>query len=102
MVTEDRGVEFTSGAQHDTDVISVRKRDGRTVSFDRGRIAHAIEMAYRAEIGVPYPDPIASQVAGRIDAVTRAVVQSLPSSTADGDPATVEEIQDEVERQLMA
>nr|MBA3274831.1 ribonucleoside-diphosphate reductase subunit alpha [Chloroflexia bacterium] len=102
MVTEDRGVEFTSAAQHDTDVISVRKRDGRTVSFDRGRIAHAIEMAYRAEIGVPYPDPIASQVAGRIDAVTRAVIQSLPSAIADGDPATVEEIQDVVERQLMA
>ncbi len=71
MVTEDRGVEFTSAAHHDTETISVRKRDGRTVSFDRGRIAHAIEMAYRAEIGVPYPDPISSQVAGRIDSVTR-------------------------------
>jgi ribonucleoside-diphosphate reductase alpha chain len=101
MVIEDRGVEFTSAAQHDTETISVRKRDGRTVAFDRGRIAHAIEMAYRAEIGVPYPDPISAQVAGRIDDVTRAVVKSLPSAS-EGDSSTVEEIQDEVERQLMA
>ena len=99
MVLEDRSVEFTTTARNDRDVLSVRKRDGRTVSFDRGRIAHAIEMAYRAEIGIPYPDPIAAQVAGRIAAVTDAVIKALPSAD---DSSTVEEIQDEVERQLMA
>src|SRR5680860_1284116 len=99
MVIEDRGVEFSTSAHDGTDVLSVRKRDGRTVSFDRGRIAHAIEMAYRAEIGIPYPDPIAAPVAGRIAAVTDAVIRALPSAD---DSSTVEEIQDEVERQLMA
>jgi len=82
--------------------VTVRKRDGRTVAFDRGRIAHAIEMAFRAEIGIPYPDPITAQVASRIDAVTEAVTTSLPASGEHGDSSTVEEIQDEVERQLMA
>jgi ribonucleoside-diphosphate reductase alpha chain len=81
---------------------SVRKRDGRTVAFDRGRIAHAIEMAFRAEMGVPYPDPIAAHVAGRIDDVTDAVVKALYPTVASGVSSTVEEIQDEVERQLMA
>ncbi len=102
MVIEDRGVEFTTPARDGNDVISVRKRDGRTVAFDRGRIAHAIEMAYRAEIGVPYPDPIAAQVAGRIDAVTSAVIKALAPTADSDDSSTVEEIQDEVERQLMA
>ena len=80
MVIEDRSVEFTSPSRSERDLLSVRKRDGRTVPFDRGRIAHAIEMAFRAEIGVPYPDPIAAQVAARIDSVTAAVVRSLPDS----------------------
>jgi ribonucleoside-diphosphate reductase alpha chain len=98
MVIEDRnaGISASHNEQH---VLSVRKRDGRSVPFDRGRIAHAIEMAFRAEIGVPYPDPITAQVANRINAVTDAVVRSLG---ADEESSTVEEIQDEVERQLMA
>ena len=41
----------------------VRKRDGRLAPFDRSRIAHAVEMAVRAELGCPYPDPIASAAA---------------------------------------
>jgi ribonucleoside-diphosphate reductase alpha chain len=101
MVIEDRSVEFTSLSRSERDLISVRKRDGRTVPFDRGRIAHAIEMAFRAEIGAPYPDPIATQMAARITAVTEAVVRALPGAN-DGESSTVEEIQDEVERQLMA
>ncbi|MBA2247054.1 MAG: ribonucleoside-diphosphate reductase subunit alpha, partial [Chloroflexia bacterium] len=91
-----------SGDSRTGEGVTVRKRDGRTVAFDRGRIAHAIEMAFRAEIGIPYPDPITAQVASRIDAVTEAVTTSLPASGEPGDSSTVEEIQDEVERQLMA
>jgi ribonucleoside-diphosphate reductase alpha chain len=98
MVLEEQGVNIGKNGQA-AELLAVRKRDGRSVPFDRGRIAHAIEMAYRAEIGVPYPDPISAQVAGRIDSVTAGVVRSLPNS---GEGATVEEIQDEVERQLMA
>ncbi|HWV34909.1 MAG TPA: ribonucleotide reductase N-terminal alpha domain-containing protein, partial [Thermomicrobiales bacterium] len=82
--------------------IVVRKRDGREVAFDHARIAHAIEMAFRAEMGIPYPDPISSTFAERIRAVTDAVVASLPAVADHSNTATVEEIQDEVERQLMA
>jgi ribonucleoside-diphosphate reductase alpha chain len=102
MVIEDQGVNLASANGSSGEVISVRKRDGRTVSFDKGRISHAIEMAYRAEIGVPYPDPISAQVANRIGEVTAAVIRALPASAEHGDSSTVEEIQDEVERQLMA
>jgi ribonucleoside-diphosphate reductase alpha chain len=83
-------------------VNSVRKRDGRIAPFDRDRIAHAIEMAFRAEIGVPYPDPIASAVVDRIEQIAGAVVDQLPPLRDDEGAAAVEEIQDEVERQLMA
>ena len=41
----------------------VRKRDGRLAPFDRSRIAHAVEMAVRAELGCPFPDPIAAAAA---------------------------------------
>ncbi|MGC4107299.1 MAG: ribonucleoside-diphosphate reductase subunit alpha [Thermomicrobiales bacterium] len=82
--------------------IVVRKRDGREVSFDHRRIAHAIEMAFRAEMGIPYPDPISTSFANRITEVTDAVVNSIPAIADEAHAATVEAIQDEVERQLMA
>jgi ribonucleoside-diphosphate reductase alpha chain len=80
----------------------VIKRDGREVSFDRSRISHAIEMAFRAEAGVPYPDPISESVLQRITAITDSVVDSVQdSSEIEQDAVDVERIQDEVERQLM-
>ena len=103
MVLEEHGIGSSAGIRTGgRGLLSVRKRDGRTVPFDRGRIGHAIEMAYRAEIGIPYPDPITAQIADRIDAVTDAVMTALPFSAAGDGTSTVEEIQDEVERQLMA
>jgi ribonucleoside-diphosphate reductase alpha chain len=108
LVAEERTI--TSGSAGRSDGASVRKRDGREAPFDRGRIAHAIEMAFRAEVGNPFPDPLAAAVADRIEAVTDAVIAALPRPTchpAGTRPPTspvagVEEIQDEVERQLMA
>ncbi|MEA2525775.1 MAG: ribonucleoside-diphosphate reductase alpha chain [Thermomicrobiales bacterium] len=78
----------------------VVKRDGREVPFDRSRISHAIEMAFRAEVGSPFPDPLPAEVHGRIDAIADGVIATLGREKA---PilASVEEIQDEVERQLM-
>ena len=80
----------------------VRKRDGRVVPFDRSRIAHAIEMAVRAELGCPFPDPIAAVAAAQVENVVRGALAALPS-VAEGEViSSVEEIQDEVERALMA
>lgn len=85
-----------------TVVTEVRKRDGRVVTFTRERIAHAIEMAFRAEIGVPYPDPIASSVDARIQDIASAATTAVGALVDSDGAAPVEAIQDEVERQLMA
>jgi ribonucleoside-diphosphate reductase alpha chain len=80
----------------------IQKRDGRVVPFERSRIAHAVEMAVRAELGVPFPDPIAAVAAAQVDAIVNAVLATLPD-VAEGEViSTVEAIQDEVERALMA
>ncbi|MBA3451112.1 MAG: ribonucleoside-diphosphate reductase subunit alpha, partial [Chloroflexia bacterium] len=80
----------------------VQKRDGRLAPFDRSRIAHAVEMAVRAELGVPFPDPIATVTATQVDAVVSSVLAALPA-VAEGEViSTVEAIQDDVERALMA
>jgi len=82
-------------------VSQVRKRDGRVVEFTRDRIAHAIEMAWRAELGVPYPDALDAGAAQEMEAVADAVIAQLPD-IADAEGAVeVEAIQDVVERQLM-
>src|SRR5437867_10335575 len=71
----------TIGSMNETRLIGrlIRKRDGRVVPFDRSRIAHAVEMAVRAELGCPFPDPIASAAAKQVDAVVDAVLAVLPN-----------------------
>jgi len=81
---------------------TVIKRDGREVPFDRSRIAHAIEMAFRAEIGCPFPDPLRTEVATRIDGIADEVIDGVGRRFPTGTAADVEAIQDEVERQIMA
>ena len=81
-------------------VQAVAKRDGRLVDFDASRIRHAIEMAFRAEIGCPYPDALNSDVDDQVRQVTDAVVARLQERGES--TLHIEQIQDEVERQLMA
>jgi ribonucleoside-diphosphate reductase alpha chain len=96
MTTSDRTVLSPSDPQR------VTKRDGWEARFDRGRISHAIEMAFRAESGVPYPDPISDSVLQRISDITDSVIAAIQAEAAqDGGVIGVEQIQDEVERQLM-
>lgn len=78
---------------------TVRLRDGRLVPFDRDRIAHAIEMAWRAHHGAPYPDPIPLDHAAAIDGATDAVIVAI--SDAQPETIDIETIQDTVEQQLM-
>ena len=81
-------------------VQSVTKRDGRLVDFDASRIRHAVEMAFRAEVGCPYPDALASDVDEQVGRVAGVVVARL--TTCDAATLHIEQIQDEVERELMA
>lgn len=84
-----------------TGVQSVKKRDGRVAPYTRDRIAHAIEMAWRAELGVPFPDAIGAVEVNRIEAVADAVEAELPGIADAENSVDVEAIQDIVERQLM-
>jgi ribonucleoside-diphosphate reductase alpha chain len=77
---------------------TVIKRDGRRVPWDGERIRHAIEMAFRAEVGFPYPDPLPSDVDARVTAVADAAIARLEGRGE----LHIEQIQDEVERCLMA
>jgi ribonucleoside-diphosphate reductase alpha chain len=83
-----------------TPLAAVVKRDGRTVPYDRSRIAHAIEMAFRAEAKVPYPDAFDAKYVDDIEAVADAVELLLATRPHDVALA-IETIQDEVERTLM-
>jgi ribonucleoside-diphosphate reductase alpha chain len=84
-------------------VARVIKRDGRTVAYDRSRIAHAIEMAFRAEAACPYPDALDAAIDSAIEVVAGAVEDVLAHEHEHEPDAAVhiERIQDEVERQLM-
>jgi ribonucleoside-diphosphate reductase alpha chain len=99
-------MEITPGSPDSTRFAAgaggVMKRDGRTVDFDRSRISLAIEMAFRAEIGCPFPDPLKAAIADQVESITVSVIDSLPGQSAPDMAVSVETIQDEVERQLMA
>jgi len=76
---------------------TVLKRDGRAVPFDRERIVRAIEMAFRAERGTPYPDPLALLVYDQVEQVTDAVIAALAEGMAASvETVEIERIQDEV------
>ncbi|MDQ3693138.1 MAG: ribonucleoside-diphosphate reductase subunit alpha [Chloroflexota bacterium] len=96
--TDDR----TGAAEGGAALRTVIKRGGREAPFDRSRISHAIEMAYRAELGCPFPDPLRSAVATQIDGITDSVLTEVGRQHGAKGVAEVEAIQDEVERQLMA
>ena len=67
---------------------TVRKRNGRTVPYDRARIAGAVRRAARA---VGASDELGRRAADRVEALL-----------SEREAATVEEIQDAVERALIA
>ena len=81
--------------------VSVRKRDGRTVPFDRDRIEGAIEKAFRADSELPSSVTLDPSVKAEISEITNAVVSDVQSSLRDGETMEVERVQDKVEIQLM-
>jgi len=73
---------------------SIKKRDGSVVSFDKEKIAIAVEKAMRSsgEFEEGAPEKVASAVAKRLIAQKKKNTNFIP---------TVEGVQDEVEMQLM-
>lgn len=78
----------------------VIKRDGRKTPWDPTRIRRALELAFRAEVDCPPPTPLPEAIAQRVTRVADAVLAVLGARQPR--ELSVEDIQDEVERQLMA
>ena len=89
-----------TSSSHTSPLTAIVKRDGRTVPYDRSRIAHAVEMAFRAECGAPYPDALDTRVCDDVETVTSLAEAALEALGSES--ASIESIQDEVERALMA
>ncbi len=70
----------------------IRKRDGRLVVFEEGKISEAIKKAVRA---------VGGQDMAKAEEITRQVVGILEIIYKDGRAPTVENVQDLVEKQLI-
>ncbi len=81
--------------------LDVRKRDGRITSFESTRVEHAIEKAFRAEIGIADEQPIEPALRQQISEITTNVVNQIENRPFSRDGVDVETIQDAVEIQLM-
>ncbi len=81
--------------------MQVRKRDGRTLSFDRELIARAIRKAFRADLGLDQLDQIDADKLSDIERITESVVRSVMEKADTDAGVDVEEIQDNVEQELM-
>ncbi len=80
------------------DLLHVTKRDGRTVPFDGGRIRHALGAAFRAEQDLEPDASLPDALAETVDTLTTDVTAWCRQHPR----VEVEQIQDEVERALMA
>jgi ribonucleoside-diphosphate reductase alpha chain len=81
--------------------VNVRKRDGRTVPFDRERIEEALGRAFQAEANAPDQAPVDAALSAEISEITDAVIADVQASSREGEMIEVERIQDKVEIQLM-
>ncbi|MGB3683609.1 MAG: ribonucleoside-diphosphate reductase subunit alpha, partial [Rubrobacteraceae bacterium] len=81
-----------------TQETSVRKRDGRVVSFDAARIYRAIANAFRAEQGLSKGSELHPELREEVERTTSAVMARIIETEESVD---VEQIQDLVEEQLM-
>ncbi len=72
---------------------TIRKRNGNSVAFDSRKIMHAMGKAFVSE-----QTPISTE---QLQAMTDLVVRRLEESVAEGTDATVEGVQDIVERIIM-
>ncbi len=79
----------------------VKKRDGRTVSFDRELIARAIRKAFRADLALAQDEQMEGKTLAEIEGIIDAVVQQVKDQARLADGVDVEHIQDVVEQELM-
>jgi ribonucleoside-diphosphate reductase alpha chain len=80
----------------------VRKRDGRSVPFEIGRIQNAIANAFRAELNLADEQPLEQDIAADIAGVVQSVGDDVAPLASQPGGIDVERIQDLVEMELMA
>ena len=80
---------------------TVRKRDGRSESFNEERIRLAVESAFKADRDIPSDYPLSPEDQTASVSVTAAVVQRLFSRAIRGEELQIERIQNAVEEALM-
>lgn len=80
--------------------ISIRKRNGQVVPFNEIRIRRAVENAFKEQKSLPREAELPMEMVRNTDKVTRNVVAALAERFLRQTPVTVEEVQDEVIRQL--
>ena len=80
---------------------TVRKRDGRSESFNEERIRLAVESAFKADRDIPSDYSLSPEDQAAALSVTAAVVQRLFSRAIRGEELEIERVQDAVEEALM-
>lgn len=85
----------------DTSLLTVVKRNGRIVPFNRERIEKAIELAFRDTKKVPKTETLPPAMSQTINRLTDSVVLQVKELGENGVTLTVEGIQDLVEVTLM-
>ena len=64
--------------------VSVRKRDGRTVPFDRARIEEALGKAFKAEANTADSASLDPALKAEIFEITDSVIADVQSSAREG------------------
>jgi ribonucleoside-diphosphate reductase alpha chain len=80
----------------------VRKRDGRSVSFEVARIQNAISNAFRAELNLAEGQPLEADVLADVTSVVQSVSNDVAALASQPAGVDVEKIQDLVEMGLMS
>ncbi len=83
-----------------TDDIKVKKRNGQLVAFNIHRITNAVGNAFKDSHGFPRESDLPTPMTGDITKIVNCVYGVLKARAATKESLTVEEIQDEVIRQL--
>ena len=89
-----------SNASRSISDIKVQKRNGQIIEFIPNRITHAIANSFKEQIGLPRESELSEEVMKNAQKVTDCVVAVLKERGGQRPFLTVEEIQDEVIRQL--
>lgn len=80
--------------------LKVQKRNGQIVAFNSARISHAIGNAFKEVNGLPREADLPIEANEHVDKLTRCVFAVLTERSLAKEFLTVEEIQDEVIRQI--